>query len=127
MQEDEKSRNFKRTNNYQEVCSMIPFIRSLSELMAITHSRDQHDKSLAKISLKNLPEIKKKRQASIDSENKKIIELPALPCTKRIKWIKRKEAVSRFFDELDYNNQIQSSYDLTLQARQSNTNHKDVA
>ena len=38
-----------------------------------------------------------------------------------------KEAVSRFFDELDYNNQIQSSYDLTLWESQKKYDHHDIA
>ena len=58
--------------------------------------------------------------------NKKI-DLPDLPKSIRRKWIKNKESISRFIDDLDYNNQIQSSYDLTLLARQNRDNKKEVA
>ena len=40
---------------------------------------------------------------------------------------KRKEALSRILDELDYNNQIQSTYDLTLIDSQKKYDHHDVA
>ena len=39
----------------------------------------------------------------------------------------KKESVSRFIDNLDYNNQIQSSYDLTLIERQNKRTQQDVA
>ena len=61
------------------------------------------------------------------AEVEKTINLPDLPRATRRKWMKSKDAVSKFFDELDYNNQIQSSYDLTLLAIQSKSDHQDVA
>ena len=106
---------------------MIPFIRSLSELKAITESRD---------SQKNLSRHNERYKSSIDSGQRKRyirsldkeeLELPDLPKIIRHKWIQNKKSVSRFIDDLDYNNQIQSSYELTLLARQDRTNNKDVA
>ncbi len=42
--------------------------------------------------------------------------------TIRRKWMQNKKSVSRFIDDLDYNNQIQSSYDLILLGRQYKNN-----
>ena len=106
---------------------MIPFIRSLSELMAITKSRDR----IKEVSQRNKPTkqpIKSsKRERPIRSTGEELISLPSLPKSTKLKLIKSKEALSKFFDELDYNNQIQSSYDLTLIESQSKTDHRDVA
>ena len=63
----------------------------------------------------------------IKKENKNFISLPNIPELKIRKWVKSKEAVSRFFDELDYNNQIQSSYDLTLLESQKSFDQNNVA
>ena len=64
---------------------------------------------------------------NINTRNETTVVLPELPKKQRRRWIKSKEAVSRFFDELDYNNQIQSLYDLTLLDRQRNYDEHDVA
>ena len=106
---------------------MIPFIRSLSELMAITESREtqndlyQNDESYNSI----MDSGQRKRYTR--SLDKKDVGLPSLPKQVRRNWITRKEKLSRFVDELDYNNQIQSSYDLTLLERQNKRNTQDVA
>ena len=106
---------------------MIPFIRSISELTAITESRDR----LKDVSENN--EINSsifdigQRKRYLRSLAKKEIDLPDLPKIIRRKWINNKKSMSKFFDELDYNNQIQSSYDLTLLERQNKSNQKDVA
>ncbi len=106
---------------------MIPFIRSLSELMAITDSRDskkhvsQHNESYGS----TVDSGQRKRY--LKSLDKKEVDLPSLPKTIRHKWIQNKTSISRFIDELDYNNQIQSSYDLTLIERQNKRNQQDVA
>ena len=106
---------------------MIPFIRSLSELMAITESRetqnDLYQNNESNNSIMDSAQRKRYRR-SID---KKDIDLPSLPRRIRHNWINRKEKLSRFVDELDYNNQIQSSYDLTLIERQNKRNTQDVA
>ena len=106
---------------------MIPCIRSLSELMAITESRGREKDAIKthEMNSSNLDNGQRKRY--INSFEKKEINLPNLPKTKRRKWICSKEALSRFFDDLDYNDQIQSTYDLTLLERQNNNNQQDAA
>ena len=105
---------------------MIPFIRSLSELMAITESREiKRDLSQSIDSINSIMDSgqKKRYKKSLD---KKKVDLPDLPKIKRL-WIQKKENISRFINELDYNNQNQSSYDLTLLERQNKRNQQDVA
>ena len=106
---------------------MIPFIRSLSELMAITESRETQ---------KDLPQSNEGYNSIMDSGQRKRytrslekndVGLPSLPKQLRRNWITRKEKLSRFVDELDYNNQIQSTYNLTLLERQQKRNTQDVA
>ena len=106
---------------------MIPFIRSLPELMAISSSRDELNTSHEKKSIKLLKEGRDERKKYINSRSETIVVLPKLPKKKNRRWIKSRKAVSRFFDELDYNNQIQSLYDLTLLDRQRNYDEHDVA
>ena len=107
---------------------MIPLIRSLKELMEMTNPRNtltlENENHYSRNSKEEDDEIRKRY---IKSENKKNLGLPELPNVKMQKWVKSKKAVSKFFDELDYNNQIQSSYDLTLLERQGNQNEYDVA
>ena len=106
---------------------MIPFIRSLSELMAITESREtQNDPSQNKESCSSIMDSGQ-RKRYIRSRDNKDVGLPNLPKKIRHNWINKKEKLSRFVDELDYNNQIQSSYDLTLLGRQNKRNAQDVA
>ena len=107
---------------------MIPFFRSLNELMAITQTKSILIKRSEENEQKDLLSYKNEQNMLDKSENseKKII-LPSLPKSKRRKWIKKKEAISRFFDNLDYNNQIQSSLDLTLLEHQQTHEHKDIA
>jgi hypothetical protein len=107
---------------------MIPFIRSLSELMALTESRDSYkDESIInEINSSTVDSAQRKRY--IKSLNKNEVDLPNLPKRVRHKWMKNKEFISRIIDDLDYNNQIQSSYELTLLDRQNNNrNQQDVA
>ena len=106
---------------------MIPFIRSLSELMAITESREpQNDLSQNNESYESIMDSGQRKRYTRFLD-KKDVDLPSLPIKIRHNWIKRKEKLSRFVDELDYNNQIQSSYDLTLLERQNKRNTQDVA
>ena len=106
---------------------MIPFIRSLSELMAITESRETEKDHYQNNEICNSIMDSGQRKRYTRSLDKKDIELPDLSKTKRHTWIKKKERLSKFVDELDYNNQIQSSYDLTLLERQNKRNYEDVA
>ena len=106
---------------------MIPFIRSISELMAITESRDNQklNSQFNETDTSTIDSGQRKRY--IKSLNKKEVDLPNLPKTIRRKWMQNKTSISRFIDDLDYNNQIQSSYDLTLIERQNKRNQQDVA
>ncbi len=106
---------------------MIPFIRSLTELMAITQSKSEIMKSSKSNDFNNITEDSGQRKRYIRSKEEKAIKLPDLPKTTRHKWKKSKEVVTSIVDELDYNNQIQSSYDLTLLERQKNYDYQDVA
>ncbi len=106
---------------------MIPFIRSLAELMAITDSREcqKHFSQYNESYSSTVDSGQRKRY--IKSLDKKSVDLPNLPKTIRRKWMQNKTSISRFIDDLDYNNQIQSSYDLTLIERQNKRNQQDVA
>ena len=106
---------------------MIPCIRSLSELMAITESREVQDDLCQNNESYNSIMDSGQRKRYTRSLDKKDIDLPSLPKKVRRNWINRKEKLSKFVDELDYNNQIQSSYDLTLLERQNNRSTQDVA
>lgn len=106
---------------------MIPFIRSYSELMAITKSRDSQNNIYEMRQIDSWPEDSGQRKRYIKSIGITKVELPSLPKTFRHKWLNKKKKLSMFLKELDYNNQIQSSYDLTLQGIQSNNNYKDAA
>ena len=106
---------------------MIPFIRSLSELMAITDSRECQ-KYVSQYNESDSSTVDSgQRKRYINSLNTKEVDLPNFPRTIRRKWIQNKTSLSRFIDDLDYNNQIQSSYDLTLIERQNKRNQQDVA
>ena len=106
---------------------MIPFIRSLNELMVITQYRNQLQKSNDNKSLEEFTGVTLQSERNINTKSKKKIDLPVLPKNKSRRWVKSKEAVSKFFEELDYNNQIQSSYDLTLLDRQNNFENHEAA
>ena len=105
---------------------MIPFIRSLSELMAITESKARekdltHNQESVSSTIDSGQKIRYIR--SLDKEK---VNLPNISKTLVRKWMQNKKNVSRFIDELDYNNQIQSTYDLTLLERQ-NKEKQDAA
>tara|TARA_B100001029_G_scaffold163791_1_gene154183 strand:- start:1137 stop:1454 length:318 start_codon:yes stop_codon:yes gene_type:complete len=105
---------------------MIPFIRSLAELNILTSSIEEENKR-HKID-NNMFETKTSNKKTCSkSMEKKSVELPSLPKVKRLKWIKSKIKVSKFLESLDYNNQIQPSYDITLIERQNNNNNQEVA
>ena len=107
---------------------MIPFFRSLNELMAITQSNAKSQKIYENNERTKYSIIKdKKTNLNKSVKMKKKIILPNLPKSNRRKWIKSKEAVSKFLDNFDYNNQIQSSLDLTLLERQNKYEHRDIA
>ena len=106
---------------------MIPFIKSFTELMLITNRREIRSEESEIKDLNNKLDESRENKRHIKTLSSKTLGLPSLPKPKRRKWVRSKEAVSRFFDELDYNNQIQSSYDLTLLERQNSHENHDVA
>ena len=106
---------------------MISFIRSLSELMAITESRDSKKHILEYNESYRLTVDSEQRKRYIKSFKNKEVDLPDLPKKILRKWMQNRKSISRFIDDLDYNNQIQSSYDLTLIERQNSSNQQDVA
>ena len=106
---------------------MIPIIRSLSELMAITESRESKKDLTQNHESYNSTMDSGQRKRYARSLDKKEINIPDMPKTIRHKWKQNRKNVSRFIDELDYNNQIQSSYDLTLFELQNKINQQDVA
>ena len=81
---------------------MIPFIRSLSELMAITESREtQNDLPPNNESYNSIMDSGQRKRYT-RSLDKKDVGLPSLPKQVRRNWITRKEKLSRFVDELPY-------------------------
>ncbi len=106
---------------------MNPFIKSLAELMLITESRSKLYDKPKKYESKSLSGDNIKEKIHKYPKVNQIISLPNIRTTTRKKWAKSKEKVSKILDELDYNNQIQSTYDLTLIERQSYYDKKDVA
>ena len=106
---------------------MITFIRSLTELMLITESRENSENIVESKEINTSTIDSGQRRRYIRSQVEKETELPNIPVKTRQKWNKSKEIVYKILKELDYNNQIQSSYELTLQARQSKSNYHDAA
>tara|TARA_Y100001968_G_C18845304_1_gene475524 strand:+ start:219 stop:539 length:321 start_codon:yes stop_codon:yes gene_type:complete len=106
---------------------MMPFIRSITELMAITESIGSQKDLKKNIEYYSSKIDSGQRKIYIRSLKEKEIELINLPKKTKSKWMKNKESISRFFNDLDYNNPIQSSHDLTLLDRQNKRNRKDVA
>ncbi len=106
---------------------MIPFIRSLSELMAITETRVIENENFNQNEGYSSTLDSGQRKRYTRSLKNKDVNLPDLPKKIRKNWIQNKKNISKFVNELDYNNQIQSSYDLTLLERQNNRNQQDIA
>ena len=106
---------------------MIPFIRSLSELMAITVSRENQKDLFQNNESYSSTLDSRQRKRFTKSLDKNEVNLPDLPKSIRRKWLQNKKNISRFIGELDYNNQIQTSYDLTLLERQEKRGKQDVA
>ncbi len=106
---------------------MIPYIRSLTELMAITEPKvSQNDLSIDDKIYRYKVESGQE-QRYLKSSEKKELDLPHFSKILERKLMQNKKSVSKFLDDLDYNNQIQSSYDLTLLERQNKRNQQDVA
>tara|TARA_Y100001968_G_scaffold325967_1_gene368180 strand:+ start:1161 stop:1481 length:321 start_codon:yes stop_codon:yes gene_type:complete len=106
---------------------MIPFIRSLSELMAITESRNATEEGVERKAKYSFSIDSGQKEILMRSIDKKELYLPKLSRSKRRKWFYSKKDISNFLHGLDYNNQIQSSYDLILIEKQANRIHQNAA
>ena len=106
---------------------MILSIRSLKELSLVTKSREKFKIKSRNIDLNESKQNVYQQNKHKGKKDSKLIDLPNIPKLQRRKWVKSKEALSKFFNELDYNNQIQSSYDLTLLERQRCHDKNNVA
>ena len=106
---------------------MMPSIRSLAELRVISQLRESKAKKYQAEYFNTLVEDSGQRKRYIRSKDEKGLNLPNVPKRTMRKWSRSKDALSRFFDDLDYASQIQSSYDLTLIADQSKINDKEAA
>ena len=106
---------------------MIPSIRALSELRAITKSRDKKTENFKINHLSSLTEDSGQRKRYLKSKYDKGLDLPNIPKHTRRNWVRSKEVFSEFLEKLDYNNDFMSSYDLTLIERQNQKHEQDVA
>ena len=106
---------------------MILCIKSFRELMLTSEARIKSKSNFDKKELNKSIKNSYISKSFVKIMHDKLIKLPNIPRSKRRKWVKSKEAVSRFLDELDYNNQIQSSYDLTLLERQKSYDQNNAA
>ncbi len=92
----------------------------------VTQTRNQTN-TIKEIESNVQAEDSAQRKRYLRSKEAKVLNLPNVPKITRPKWIKSKEVVFKILDELDYNNQIQSSYDLTLLDRLKTYDSKDAA
>ncbi len=106
---------------------MIPSIRSIQELIELSNSRIRLNKLNQSSEYNNLTEDSGQRKRYIRSEYDEKIKLPIFEKISRANWKKSKKAMAKVLEELDYNNQIQSSYDITLLERVSKLDQRDVA
>lgn len=103
---------------------MIPFIRRIKELIIMTYSKS--DLVQSKLEFKITEEVGQQR-SFFNSISEEKIELPEIQKRDSQKWFRSKKAIKRFFDDLDYNNQNISSYDLTLIRKQEQKDYHDAA
>ena len=109
---------------------MIPFVRSLAELMAMSQSRAQKEKRDKNYTYNPLTEDSGQRKRYLRTEREKKIELPELHKMTKIRkneCRKRKDALHRFIDDLSYDNEIKSSYYLNSIAIERNKSQQDAA
>tara|TARA_B100000965_G_C19406523_1_gene675706 strand:- start:518 stop:838 length:321 start_codon:yes stop_codon:yes gene_type:complete len=106
---------------------MIPSIRSIQELIEISKSRIRSNKLTENCRTNNLTEDSGQRKRYIRAENDGLINLPSFVETTRAKWRKSKSDMGKLIEDLDYNNQKQSTYDITLLERAHNNDQRDVA
>ena len=103
---------------------MIPLIRSTTELMIMTNSRKDAVQTGNEI---DVTEESGQRRTYLHSLKDDQVSLPLIPKTSRESWVKSKKAIKKFFDDLDYNNQNISSYELTLMKKQEQKDYHNAA
>ncbi len=103
---------------------MITSIRSFVELMVMTDSKSDSIKSNHDL---NVIEESGQRKRNLHSISEEQVVLPDIANITKRKWFKSKRAIKRFLDDLDYNNQNISSYDITLMKKQEDKNYHDAA
>ena len=106
---------------------MIPFIRSLNELMVITQPRNQQTTKDKRIYNNCLCEDSAQRKRYIRSMYDYEVAKPSLQKSARVKWIKRKEVMSRTLNYIDDKSQMNSSYNITLLDSQKNYANDNAA
>ena len=105
---------------------MITLFRSFGELMLITQPKHSIKRTVKTEECQIYSENNLQTTNNTIQNQNNLINLPDIPKQTRKNWIKSKKAMSKFIDELDYSNQIQSTYDITLIERQNYYN-QDVA
>ena len=106
---------------------MIPSIRSIQELIEMSKSRNGLTELNQSSEFNNLTEDSGQRKRYIRSEYDEKIKLPIIQKISKKKWKKSKKVLAKILKELDYNNQIQSSYEITLLGKVSKVDQRDVA
>ena len=105
---------------------MIPSFRSIADLMALARPRPKYLDSNHMNESISLVEESGQKKRCIRESNETVSSLPDLPADAKNKWKKKENIVSKFLDDLDYNNQIQNTLDLTLLESQNRNNHLDA-
>jgi len=106
---------------------MIPLIRSFTELMIVTQSRNDLNKVNTHRNAIIEEKPSKEKNVATQLIDQLEIDLPKIDSVKRRRWVKSKKAISKLLKEFDYNNQIQSSYDITLLRSYQTYDNHDVA
>ena len=105
---------------------MITLFRSFGELMLISQPKDSIKRTVKSEGSQGYSEDINLRKNNPIQKRNKLVELPNIPKQARKNWINKKKAISKLIDELNYTNNIQSTYDITLIERQ-NYQNQDVA
>ena len=106
---------------------MIPFIRSLNELMVITQPQDKLKKRDKKIIPNLYLGVESQSNTYRNTKDKNQITLPYLPKISRRKWIKSKKIMTEFILNINYKNSMKSFHNSKVLKSQKNYDHSDIA
>jgi len=106
---------------------MIPFIRSLNELMVITQPKNQIILKDKEIILNLYSESDNQSNKTNDKKNIGHIKLPYITKTSRKKWISTKGIMKILRNKIDHEKKMQSSYHLKFVDSQRDYDHLDIA